>query len=77
VIIRRHGQKGQEVIPFDMDSPGSEGMVQVRAGDMIFIPRTGADRFREEATPYLQGIGFTLAQIASVALAYDRLYNEN
>ncbi len=65
------------MIPFNMDTPGADGMVQIRAGDMVFIPRTGADRFQEEATPYLQGIGLTLAQIASLAPAYDRLYNED
>ncbi len=77
VIIRRHSQEDIEVIPFNMDTPGYNGYVQIRPGDMIFIPRSGADRFREEATPYLQGIGLTLAQIASLALAYDRLYNDD
>ena len=77
VVIRRHDQEEIEVIPFNMDTPGADGMVQIRAGDMVFIPRTGANRFQEEATPFLQGIGLTLSQIASLALAYDRLYNED
>ena len=77
VIIRRHNQEDLEVIPFNMDTPGNNGYVQIMPGDIIFVPRTGADRFQEEATPYLQGIGLTLAQIASLALAYDRLYNDD
>ena len=77
VIIRRHDQEEIEVIPFNMDTPGADGMVQIRAGDMVFIPRTGANRFQEEATPFLQGIGLTLGQIASVALAYDVLSKDD
>lgn len=75
VIIRPHGTE-VEVIPFDGDTPGPDGLVQLLPGDLVFVPRSGADRFREEATPYLQGVGLTLSQIASLALAYDRLYND-
>lgn len=76
VVIRPHGVE-LEVIAFDADTPGRAGLVQLLPGDMVFVPRSGAARFREEATPYLQGLGLTLSQIASIAIAYDRLENGN
>jgi protein involved in polysaccharide export with SLBB domain len=76
VVIRPHGEE-LEVIAFNADTPGRAGLVQLLPGDMIFVPRSGAARFREEATPYLQGLGLTLSQIASIAIAYDRIENGN
>ncbi len=76
VIIRKHGVDDIEVIPFNAETPGPDGLVQVRTEDFIFIQKSGAGAFTESVTPYLQGAGYTLNQLASLALAYDRLYNE-
>ena len=73
VIIRRQGVQDVEVIPFNALTPGPDGFVQVQPDDVVFVPRSGVGVFREDVLPYLQGFGFTLNQIASVALAYDRL----
>ena len=76
VIIRRHGEGELEVIPFNAQTPGADGLVQIKAEDFVFVQKSGVGSFSEDALPYLQGVGFTLSQIASIALAYDRLYND-
>jgi polysaccharide export outer membrane protein len=75
VIMRRHGDSDVEVIPFNGETPGPDGLVQVRPDDFVFIGQAGVGVFSESIQPYLQGAGYTMSQIASVALAYDRLYN--
>ncbi len=76
VIIRRHGTQDIEVIPFNAETPGPEGLVQIRSEDFIFVQKSGVGTFNENILPYLQGTGFTLSQLGSLALAYDRLYND-
>ena len=76
VIIRRHGAEDIEVIAFNAQTPGPDGLVQVRSEDLVFVQKSGVGSFAESVLPYMQGTGFTLSQIASLALAYDRLYNE-
>jgi polysaccharide export outer membrane protein len=77
VIVRRHGAGEVEVIPFDAEVPGADGLVQVWPDDLLFVAKSRVGNFSEEVIPYLQGLGFTLSQVASIALAYDRLYNED
>jgi polysaccharide export outer membrane protein len=76
VIVRRHGANEVEVIPFNAEVPGPDGLVQVRPDDFLFVAKSRVGNFSEDVMPYLQGLGFTLSQVASIALAYDRLYNE-
>ena len=76
VIVRRHGEEDIEVIAFNAQTPGPDGLVQVRSEDLVFVQKSGVGSFAESVLPYMQGTGFTLSQIASLALAYDRLYNE-
>ena len=76
VIIRRQGEEDIEVIPFNAETPGADGLVQVHAEDFVFVQKSGVGSFAENVMPYLQGTGYTVNQIASLALAYDRLYNE-
>ena len=76
MIIRRHGRDDIEVIPFNAETPGPDGLVQVRTDDFVFVQKSGVGDFTENITPYLQGTGFTVNQIASLALAYDRLYDD-
>lgn len=75
VIMRRHGDQDVEVIPFNGETPGPDGLVQVLPDDFLFVGKAGVGVFSESIQPYLQGAGYTMSQIASVALAYDRLYN--
>ena len=77
VIVRRHGADEVEVIPFDAEVPGPDGLVQVRPDDFVFVAKSRVGNFSEGVMPYLQGLGFTLSQVASIALAYDRLYNDD
>lgn len=74
VIMRRHGASDVEVIPFNAETPGPDGLVQVLPDDFVFVGKSGVGVFSESVQPYLQGVGYTMSQIASVALAYDRLY---
>jgi len=70
VIMRRHGEE-VEVIPFNAETPGPDGFVQVRPDDVLFVSKSGTGVFSDEVLPYLQGLGFTFGQIASAAVAYD------
>lgn len=76
VIMRRHGDSDVEVIAFNGETPGPDGLVQIRPNDFVFIGQSGVGVFSESVQPYLQGAGYTMSQIASIALAYDRLYNQ-
>ena len=75
VIVRAHGED-IEVIRFNAQTPGPDGLVRVEPDDFVFVQKSGVGVFSESVMPYLQGIGFTMTQIASVALAYDRLGND-
>jgi polysaccharide export outer membrane protein len=75
VIIRAHGSE-VEVILFNAVTPGPDGLVQVLPDDFVFVSKAGVGVFSESVMPYLQGIGFSMSQVSSVVLAYDRLYNE-
>jgi len=66
-LVRRHGS-ALEVHMFDADTPGPEGMALVRSGDLLFVSRTGVGRFRDEALPILQALGYTAAQIAAMTI---------
>jgi protein involved in polysaccharide export with SLBB domain len=72
VIIRRHEGDEVEVISLDAKTPNADGLVQVRPGDMLFVGKSGTGVFSEQALPYMQGIGLTLGQIASLILILDR-----
>jgi len=72
VIVRAHGEN-IEVISFNAETPGPDGLVRVMPDDFVFVQKSGVGVFSESIMPYLQGIGFSMTQIASVALAYDRL----
>jgi hypothetical protein len=75
-LIRRRGVGEMEVIAFNAETPGPDGLVQVRSGDVLFVQKSGVGTFSENVVPYLQGMGLTMSQIASLALAYDRLYTD-
>jgi protein involved in polysaccharide export with SLBB domain len=75
VIVRAHGED-IEVIAFNAVTPGPDGLVRVMPDDYVFVSKSGVGVFSESVMPYLQGVGFSMTQIASVALAYDRLSNK-
>ncbi|MCH2110901.1 MAG: polysaccharide export protein, partial [Polyangiaceae bacterium] len=77
VIIRRVGSEDVEVFAFNAETPGLDGLAQVRSEDFIFVQKSGAGSFSESVLPYLQGVGFTLSQLASFALAFDRISNDD
>lgn len=71
-LIRRH-EDGVEVHLFSEATPDAEGLVQVLPGDLVFVAQSGAGRFQDQVVPYLQGVGFTTSQIASLIIVADRL----
>lgn len=77
VVLRRHGGDGIEVIPFDASTPGPDGLLQINPNDLVFVSRSGVGVFSERVSPYLQGLGYSISQVAALALAYDRLYNDD
>ena len=72
MLIRRQGVEALEIIRFNAETPDAGGLVQVMPDDVLFVPRTGLNRFLEEAAPYLQTVGFSLQQLTTVSLAVDR-----
>jgi polysaccharide export outer membrane protein len=77
VILRKRGDLDIEVIPFNAQTPGPDGWVQVRPDDVVFVPRSGVGVFLEEYQPYWQAAGWTVSQVASAAIAYDRVFLDN
>jgi polysaccharide export outer membrane protein len=72
VIVRTHGEE-VEVIEFDGATPGPDGLVQVRPDDFLFVGKAGVGVFSESMMPYLQGLGMTASQLASLVLVTDKL----
>ncbi|MFT5151696.1 MAG: polysaccharide export outer membrane protein [Planctomycetota bacterium] len=72
VILRAHGEGDIEVIPFNVRTPGPDGLVQIQPDDVIFVSKSGVGRFSEKYLPYLQGVGFSLSQATSLALVAQR-----
>ncbi len=70
-LLRRHEPGEVEIHFFDAASPGSQGLVYLVPGDVVFVPRSASGVFHDEILPVLQGIGFTTTQIAAVAVAQD------
>jgi len=75
VIVRTHGAGDGdiEVIEFNGETPGPDGLVQVRPGDFLFVGKAGVGVFSESILPYLQGIGLTAAQLSNVLLVTNEL----
>lgn len=59
-LLRPHGDK-LEVHRFNIKSPGPEGLVQVRPGDVILVRQSGYDDFQEDVLPLLSGLGIPTA----------------
>ena len=72
VALIRPQDDGLEVHFFNHLTPGARSFVQVRPGDIIFVSQSGAGRFSDQVTPYLQGLGFATSQIASLIIVADR-----
>ena len=77
MLIRRQGAQDLEIIEFNAETPGPTGLVQLVPDDVLFVPRSGVNRFTEEVAPYLQAIGLTLQQVTTVSLAVDTLGSSN
>ena len=75
VIVRTHGTADDdiEVIPFNAETPGPDGLVQVRPGDFLFVGKAGVGVFSESILPYMQGIGLTAGQLSNVLLVTNEL----
>ncbi len=72
-ILRKHGEAEVEVLRFNARKPGADGLVQVRPDDVIFISKSGVGVFSESVMPYLQGLGYSISQLAALAIAYDNV----
>jgi hypothetical protein len=77
MLIRRQGREDLEIIEFNAETPDPGGLVQLMPDDILFVPRTGIDRFQEEVAPYLQAVGLSLQQVTTVTLAVDTLNSGN
>jgi len=73
VILRTHADDEVEVIEFDAQSPGPDGLVQVRPDDFMFVGKAGVGVFSESVLPYLQGIGMSVGQVANAIFVLDKL----
>ncbi len=59
-LLRPHGD-ALEVHRFNAKSPGPEGLVQVRPGDVLYVRQSGYDDFQEDILPLLSGFGIPAA----------------
>jgi len=66
VIIRRDGKGGAEVLRFNALVPSADGLVQVRANDLLFVQKSGVGTFTEEIAPYLTALGFSLSEYDTI-----------
>ena len=66
VIIRRDGLGGVDVHRFNALVPGPDGLVQVRANDLLFVQKSGVGTFSEQIAPYLNALGFSLSEYDSI-----------
>lgn len=73
VIVRAHEGDAVEVIEFDAQTPGPDGLVQVRPDDFLFVGKSGVGVFSESMLPYLQGIGMSVGQLANAVFVLDQL----
>lgn len=72
-ILRRHGDEDVEVLRFNARKPGADGLVQVQPNDVIFVSKSGVGVFSESVMPYLQGLGYSISQLAALAIAYENV----
>jgi polysaccharide export outer membrane protein len=73
VILLRGTPDNLEVVRFDGESPQGEGFFALRPDDLVFVRRTGAGKFSDEALPILTGIASALGSIATLILIDDQL----
>lgn len=52
---------------FNAEEPDLAGLVALKPGDILFVPRSGHGKFREDILPYIQGLGF-LSQVPNAAI---------
>lgn len=73
VVLMRGRPGNLQVHVFDGETPSENGLVVVQPDDLVFVRRSGAGRFSQEALPILQGIGSVMATIATLLLVEDQL----
>lgn len=71
-LLRR---KGDDLVVhyFNAATPGPDGLVPVRSGDVLFIRRHGGGVFQEQIRPFLQGYAGPIASLATLLIAADRV----
>ena len=73
IILLRQVAEEVEVHVIDGEGPVSAGLLPVRAGDFLFVRRSGSGRFRDEILPIVSGISSSLSTVATLLLIEDRL----
>lgn len=68
IVLLRGTPPDLQVCVFDGESPRVDGLVAIRPDDFLFVRRTGAGRFSDEALPILTGISSSLAAVATLLL---------
>ena len=49
---------------FNVESPGPDGLVRVRPGDVVFVPQTGTEDFQEDLLPIVGVLGIQTLRLA-------------
>lgn len=74
VAIVRSLENGElDVHVFNAASPGPDGLVRIRAGDLMFIRQTGAGTFAEQARPVITTLSSAASASMNVWSTVDRL----
>jgi protein involved in polysaccharide export with SLBB domain len=75
IVLLRGKPETLEVHVFDGEDPELTGLFAVRPDDFLFVRRSRAGKFSDEALPILQGISSSLGSVATVLLIDDQLKN--
>lgn len=73
IVLVRGTPDALEVHLINGEAPSPEGLAMLEPGDLLFVRRSGAGRFSDEALPILQGVGSALGSAATLLLIDDQL----
>jgi polysaccharide export outer membrane protein len=73
IVLLRGDAASLEIAVIDATEPTTNGLLALRADDIVFVRRSNAGKFSDEILPYLQGLASSLSSAATIVLLDDRL----
>ncbi len=72
VVLRGPGE-ALEVHTFNADTPGADGLIALQPDDFVFVRRSGAGTFAEQAMPALTAVTTSVSALAQFVIALEIL----